>query len=215
MIPANEWWLVMQNYSQAVFPAQIFFYLAALVILVWSCWRPGTFTSQLVKGFFSLAFGWIGLVFFLRLGTDLPAHKAQAFLFLSLAVLFALDLATKTTRFVLPPAGWRRTFTLTGFAVVMLAYPLAGLLSGRPPARWIIPGSYPCPTTALALVFMAAALPVKRRWLYLVSLALLLVWAIPFPLMIQIPKFGVYEDGIMLASGLYSLGMLAINRRSS
>jgi hypothetical protein len=29
--------------------------------------------------------------------------------------------------------------------------------------------------------------------------------------MIQIPQFGVYEDGIMLAMGLYALVMLIIN----
>jgi hypothetical protein len=37
---------------------------------------------------------------------------------------------------------------------------------------------------------------------------LLLVWAIPFPLFIQIPRYGVYEDAIMFLSGLYSLTML-------
>jgi len=34
-----------------------------------------------------------------------------------------------------------------------------------------------------------------------------LLWAIPFPIMIQIPQFGVYEDSIMLLSGLYTLGL--------
>jgi hypothetical protein len=29
--------------------------------------------------------------------------------------------------------------------------------------------------------------------------------------MIQLPQFGVYEDGIMLAMGFYALGMLVVN----
>jgi len=33
---------------------------------------------------------------------------------------------------------------------------------------------------------------------------LLLFWAIPFPILIQIPKFGVLEDGIMLLVGVSS-----------
>jgi LPXTG-motif cell wall-anchored protein len=36
---------------------------------------------------------------------------------------------------------------------------------------------------------------------------LLLVWAIPFPIAIQIPIFGVYEDSIMLFMGLTSLAI--------
>jgi hypothetical protein len=63
---------------------------------------------------------------------------------------------------------------LTGFGLA-LTYPLVGLLAGRPPSGWIIPGAFPCPTTALALVFMATVIPLKRRWLCLVSLDLLLL----------------------------------------
>jgi len=126
-------------------------------------------------------------------------------------VLFSLNLFTNTFQLNLPKAGWRRTATLIGIGLVLIGYPIAGLLLGRPVARWIIPGSYHCPTTALALVFMTTALPVKRRWLYFITLALLLIWAIPFPIMIQIPKFGVYEDGIMLVAGIFSLMMLVTN----
>ena len=37
---------------------------------------------------------------------------------------------------------------------------------------------------------------------------MLLFWAIPFPPVIQIPKYGVYEDTIMFVVGLYALVML-------
>lgn len=76
---------------------------------------------------------------------------------------------------------------------------------GRPSSGWIILGAFPCPTTALALVFMATSIPLKRRWLYLVTMGLLLLWAIPFPILIQIPQFGAYEDGIMVVLGVYAL----------
>jgi hypothetical protein len=42
---------------------------------------------------------------------------------------------------------------------------------------------------------------------------LLALWAIPFPLFIQIPKFGVYEDAIMLVLGIYALVMLVVHWR--
>jgi len=210
MIPANEWWMVLQNYNQTIFPSQILFYLLAIGTLFVSFWQSDKIANRLIKGFFVLAFGWIGIVFFLLLGQKLPAHNAQAFLFLSLSALFALDLFTNTSQFKIPPSGWRRIVTIIGFSLV-LVYPLVSILLGRPSARWIIPGTFPCPTTALALVFMATTLPTKRRWLYLTTLCLLLIWAIPFPIMIQIPQFGVYEDGIMLTAGIYSLMMFLIN----
>jgi len=210
MIPANEWWMVLQNYNETVFPSQILFYLLAISAISVSFWQTEKVANRLIKGFFVLAFGWIGIVFFLLLGQKLPAHNVQAFLFLSLSALFAIDLFTETNQFKIASSGWQRTATFVGFGIV-LVYPLVGLLLGRPAVRLIIPGTFPCPTTALALVFMATTLPTKRRWLYLTTLCLLLIWAIPFPIMIQIPKFGVYEDGIMLAAGIYSLVMLVIN----
>jgi hypothetical protein len=205
MIPANEWWAVLQHYNETIFPAQIALYLLAAGVVGIFIWKPGEIASRLAKGFFALAFGWIGLVFFLALGRELPAHNAQAFLFLSLAGLFSLDLVTNTSLFRMPDGGWRKIATLTGFGLA-LAYPLVGLLMGRPFSGWIIPGAFPCPTTALALVFMATTnSPRKRRWLYLATIGLLLLWAIPFPILIQIPQFGAYEDGIMVVLGVYAL----------
>jgi hypothetical protein len=204
MIPVNEWWAVLQNYNQTIFPAQIIFYLLAVAVLILFNRGDEKVANRVVKGFFVLAFAWIGIMFFLVLGQNLPAHNIQAILFLSLSVLFAVDLFTDTTRFSIPPTPLRRILTLAGFGLI-LAYPLVSILLGRPPAKWIIPGTFPCPTTALVLIFMATTFPTRRRWLYTITLGLLLIWAVPFPIMIQIPKFGVYEDSIMLAAGIYSL----------
>jgi hypothetical protein len=211
MIPANEWWSVIQNYNLTVFPAQIVFYVLATISLLIFIYRGERLANRTLKVFFILAFSWIGGVFFLQLGQDLPAHNVQSTLFLSLAGLFALDLITNTTQFKLPRSGWRQIATMLDLVAIMLGYPLVGILQRHPVSKLIIPGTFPCPTTALALVFMATTFPSKRLWLYLITLSLLLIWAIPFPIMIQIPKFGAYEDGIMLAIGLYSLLMLVIN----
>jgi hypothetical protein len=73
-----------------------------------------------------------------------------------------------------------------------------------------MPGTLPCPTTALALVLLTTALPGVDKIIYFI----LLFWAIPFPPFIQIPKYGVYEDGIMLGVGIYGLIMLVTNWRT-
>lgn len=215
MIAPNLWWQNLQNYNEAVFPAQIIFYVLALAAVVLFFTQTQKTANRIAKAFFVLAFGWIGIVFFTLKGQTLPAFQSQTFLFVTLAALFAIDLFTDTTHFTLPEGGWRRSVTMIGFGLVMLGYPLVTTIVGRPFARWIVPGSFPCPTTALALVFMSTSMPSKRRWLYLLTMFFLLLWAIPFPIMIQLPKFGVYEDAIMLASGFYSLVMLFINWKNS
>jgi hypothetical protein len=88
--------------------------------------------------------------------------------------------------------------------LVVLCYPLFSMAFGHRFPRVIIPGTYPCPTTALGLLLLTMALPRVDKIVYI----LLLFWAIVFPPFIQIPKYGVYEDGIMLLVGLYSLVML-------
>ncbi len=210
MLPTNEWWAVLQNYNLTIFPTQIVFYLLAVAMLVVFFTQQETIANRVIKGGFALAFGWIGVVFFLLLGQELPTYKQQAFLFIALSVLFAIDFFTNTYRFSMPRAGWRKKLTLAGFGLVM-AYPLLAIILGRSASQFIIPGTFPCPNVALALIFMATTFPAKHRWLYLVTMGLLLLWAIPFPIMIQLPKYGVYEDGIMLLMGLYSLGMLIKN----
>lgn len=215
MITPNAWWQNLQNYNQAVFPVQIILYLLTVITTGMFITRPGKTASKVIKTCFILAFAWIGIVFFAIKGQSLPAHQAQTFLFITLAVLFAIDLFTDTTPFTLQASGWRRTATLAGFGLVLLGYPILTILLGRPFPRWIVPGSFPCPTAALALVFMATAMPQKRRWLYLLTMFFLLLWALPFPIMIQIPQFGVYEDGIMLTSGVYALVMLVIHWKNT
>lgn len=207
MIPAVEWWAVIHNYSRVVFPVQIALYLLSVSAVCFLIFKPGKTANKFIRVFLLLAFSWIGFVFFLLLGRDLPAYRAQTFLFVSLAVLFAADLVIGNSRFCLPEAGRRRYVVLIGFGLV-LAYPVFGLLLGRLPSGWIVPGAFPCPTTALALVFMMSAVDIKRRWLYLVTTGLLLLWAVPFPIFIQIPQFGVYEDSIMAAVGIYTAMVL-------
>jgi hypothetical protein len=215
MIPSHEWWNSLHNYGFTIFPAQIFFYLAAISLPIIFFRRPGQTADRVIKGCMAFAFCWIGIIFFLLLGQKLPAHIAQCFLFLSISVLFIVDLFTGNSQFRIPVKRWQRNATMAGFALILAGYPLFALLQNRPLSKWIIPGTFPCPTTALALVFMTTSFLPKRRWLYLLTMSLLLIWAIPFPIMFQIPKFGVYEDSIMLATGVYGLIMLMVNSRTN
>ena len=86
---------------------------------------------------------------------------------------------------------------------MIFAYPAISLALGH---STIVPGSFPCPTTALALLMLTFALPRADK----VAYGLLLLWAVPLPPFIQIPKYGVYEDAIMLGVGIYAAVMLML-----
>ena len=206
MISAENWWASLEAYSLSIFPMQIVMYVLAAVLTILFFARPGTTTNRIIKAYLAFACAWIGVVFFLILGQDLPAHNAQAFLFLSIAVLFAADLFMGKIEFRVPETKWHLRTTIFWFVMAFL-YPVVGMLVGHAYPRMIILGTFPCPTVAFALVLMTTALPKVARPVYF----LLLLWAIPFPIFFQIPQFGVYEDSIMLVIGIYSLVMLVKN----
>jgi hypothetical protein len=214
MISANEWWGLLQSYHLKIFPAQILFYLLGVTVTAVYLRKSSAAAGRLLKAYFAACFAWIGFVFFLTLGRRLPAYIAESILFFSLAALFGADLAFGTTNFSLP-AGWRRTAMWIGFCLVLVGYPLAGLLHGHPASKWILPGSFPCPTAALALLFVANGSAVRFRPLHWITLGLLLLWAIPFPLLIQIPKFGAFEDGILVTAGLFAIAVRLLDARKT
>lgn len=127
-------------------------------------------------------------------------------MFIAISFLFFIDIFRRQIEFTLPKSNWHKIIIFFGLVLTFL-YPLVGFAVGHFYPRTILPGSFPCPTTALALIFMSMSLPKTTRLLYF----LLLFWAIPFPILIQIPRFGVFEDIIMLLVGIYSLILLIIN----
>ena len=206
MLSAEQWWGIIQAYGARVWPTQVFFFAAAILVVLVVCLSPGRLANTLVRLYMALSFGWIGILFFFILGKGLKGNFFFGSLFIIVAILFVVDMARGKMEFRLPGRGWQRSVTLLLFLVV-LCYPLFSLALGHRFPGTIIPGTFPCPTTALALVLLTTALPRVDKIIFII----LLFWAIPFPPVIQIPKYGVYEDSIMLATGLYSLVMLVIN----
>jgi hypothetical protein len=207
MIDAQQWWSIIEDYGAQIWPAQAVFYIAAILLTGWLFIKPGKVQSWLTKLYLSIAFAWNGIVFFLTLARDITGESYGNYffgsLFIIVSALFALDLFRHKMQFSLPANGWIRYTTIT-FIALVFCYPLFGIALGHDFPRLIVPGTFPCPTTALGLLFLTTALPRVDKIAYI----LLLLWAIPFPPFIQIPKYGVYEDTIMFLSGLYSLTLL-------
>lgn len=204
MLNANDWWQVMIHYAEAIFPLQWVLYALGLGVVAAFLLLPRKTGSRVVNLYLGLTHVWIGVFFFVVLGKGFhpPMNYSQGFLFVSLGVLFLLDAFREQPRYRLPNKPVWRGLWLALVGVVFL-YPLVGLVQGRPVTEWIFPGTYPCPTAALALAFLIPSLPKQNKWAHI----LLLVWAIPFPPMVQIPQYGVYEDMILFGMGLISMGV--------
>lgn len=202
----------MEAYGAKVWPAQAIFFVVAVALVLFLFVKPGKASNILMKLYLVFSFGWIGIVFFTILGRGVTGDYGNYFfgsLFTVVAILFAVDLLRHRMQFFLPEANWQRWLTII-LTVIVFCYPLFSLAFGHHFPRIIMPGTLPCPTTALALVLLTTALPGVDKIIYVI----LLFWAIPFPPFIQIPKYGVYEDGIMLGVGIYGLIMLVTNWRT-
>lgn len=207
MIPGEEWSNILEAYSAHIWPAQIVFYLAAILLTGWSFLKPGRGQNWFIKLYLSIAFAWNGIVWFLILAKDMAGGGYGNYffgsIFIVVSVLFAVDLFRQRMQFSLPSVGWRKYATWT-LMLLVLCYPLFGVSFGHHFARLIFPGTFPCPTTALGLLLLTTALPQVDKIIYI----LLLFCAIPFTPFVQILKYAVYEDAILFTSGVYSLILL-------
>jgi hypothetical protein len=197
----------MEAYGAGIWPFQIVFYVAAILLVGWLFIRPGKRQSLCAKLYLSIAFLWNGIMFFLILARGMAGRSYGNYfnssLFLIVSALFAVDMFRGKMSFALPAGGWRTCATLV-LMVLVFCYPLFGVAFGHGSQSLILPGTFPCPTTALGLLLLTTALPQVDKIIYVV----LLFCAIPFTPFFQISRYGVYEDTILLATGIYALVLL-------
>jgi hypothetical protein len=207
MITRSEFWQIIEAYGAQIKPAHIVLYIAAILMIGSLLLRPGKTQSLLAKLYLSAAFAWTGIAFYFVLARDMAGDSygnyVSGSVFIIVAVLFAVDVFRRKMRFSLPRSGWRKYATLV-LMLLVFCYPSFGVLSGRGSTSLIMPGAFPCPTTALGLLVLTMALPQVDKTIFI----LLLVCAIPFTPFVQIARYGVYEDTILFAMGVYSLVLL-------
>ena len=209
MVTKEEFWNILGAYGSQIWPTQIIFFVMAILLVGWLWLKPGRSQSLFAKLFLALAFAWNGILFYMTLAKGMAGNSQGNYflgsLFILVAALFAVDLFRQKMQFTLPTAGWQRYMTLS-LMVLVFCYPLFGILSGHGLTSLIMPGTFPCPTTALALLLLTMALPQIDRIIYV----LLLFFAIPFTPFYQIARYSVFEDTILFATGVYGLVLLVM-----
>jgi hypothetical protein len=207
MVTRDEFWNIMKAYSARIWPTQIIFYIAAILFVVWIFLKSGKSQNVFIKLYLSVAFAWNGIMFYMILAKGLAGESHGNYvlgsLFILVSVLFVVDVFRQKMQFSLPVVGWRKYATLL-LMMLVFCYPLFGMRSGQDFTSLIMPGTFPCPTTALGLLLLTIALPQVDKIIYI----LMLFFALPFTQFFQIAKYGVYEDIILFTIGIYSLVLL-------
>ena len=203
METTNEFWIYLETLCDTVWPAQIFFYCAAILIIGWLFIKPGRVPDLMVKLYLAIAFALNGIAPTLTRTGDISRvmslDNGVGFWFMIMVILLVVDIFRNKMRFSLPTTGWQRYTTLV-LAVLIFCYPLFGIMLGH---GFKITFPIPCPTWALGLLLLTMALPRVDKVLYIL---LLLPLFIVIPLVII--KHCVYEDIILFATGVYSLVLL-------
>ncbi|MBN1265258.1 MAG: hypothetical protein JXA25_07180 [Anaerolineales bacterium] len=212
MVTREEFWQIIFNYGLRILPFQYIFYLTALFLVLWILIKPGRLQNNLCRIFLSMCFAWNAVFFYVLSAGGLSGNSSAnivfAALFILVAALFLLDVFKQKMEFSLPTGRQQTSVLILG--ALIFCYPLFGFILGHPFAGLIMPGTFPCPTTALALLMLTISLPRVD----MVIFCILLLCAIPFTPFIQIARYGVYEDVILLSTGIYSLVLLIRARRS-
>jgi hypothetical protein len=207
VIQREEFWSIIAAYNRGIWPVQLCLYIVAIMIIVWAFLRPGTIQSIFAKLSCAICFAWTGIIFYMVLGKDLAGGSYSNYffgiLFILISLLFVFDVFKKRMQFSLPVAGWRK-HTTVALVVLVLCYPLLGLAFGNGYQSLLVPGTFPCPTIAFTLILLTTSLPNVDKKIYIG----LLFCAIPFTPFFQIMRYGVYEDIVLFATGIYSLILL-------
>jgi hypothetical protein len=207
VIEKEEFWNIIAAYNRGIWPVQLVLYAAALAVAILLFLKPGRIQSMVAKIYFAICFAWTGVMFYILPARDMAGGSYGNYffgvLFVSVSSLFVLDVFKEKMQFSLGGPGWRQ-HTAFALVVLVLCYPLLGLALGSGYQSLIFPGTFPCPTIALALSLFTTSLPRVDRRIY----TGLLFCAIPFTPFFQIGRYGVYEDVILLATGIYSLILL-------
>jgi hypothetical protein len=207
MVSTEAFWTRVGAYNEALWPVSLVMVVAAAFLTYRLLSRPGARTDIWIKAFLGFAFAWNGIVFFLIFVKNPISTFTGAPLFIIIALLFARDIAAKTTHFRLPEALWKKAATVFGIFLAFL-YPVISWSLGHVYPQTLLP-LFPCPLTVFAIALVTAAVPNVDRKL----LILLLPWAL-----MALPKcFGAldcYEDCILFAAGVYGLAVLIGMRRT-
>jgi hypothetical protein len=191
---------VFGAYNSAIWPMQVFAYLAGLVAL-YSATKQTRFSNNIASGILSFFWMWTGAVFcFFFWATKYPAAYAFGVLAIAQSLVFLLNAIKPSLSF----KSERTTSTLIGWlfiAYAMVGYSLAGYFLGHVYPRSLPFGLIPCPTTVFTLGLLMLTDKQVPRYVLVIPA----IWSI---CAIVPVACGIYEDAGLILAGLVCIPLL-------
>jgi hypothetical protein len=175
MFSPRAYWRLVELYQREVWPLQ-WVALAAGVGLLWLALRRSPAATRAICAVLALAWMWVGWAFHWQRYATINwgarpvavAFAAQAALLLAFGVFAAGGRAP-------PQAAGLRGIGWVLAAAGLLAYPLVGVIAGRPWIQAELFGLMPDPTALATVGLLWAAGPRRRSWLIVIPLLWLTV----------------------------------------
>ena len=206
--PLNQFLATFGRANAAVWPSQIFWYLAAVAMVGLALW-PVRRSSQLICILAAAYFAWIGIAYFAWLMPSMHFSLLWAAVFTLQAVLLVVAGVVRSDLVIRPRKDLTSGLGAVFIAYALIGYPLVGLLGG--PALRALPvlGVSPCVTVVFFFGLLLWARPPTPKYVLLVPLAWSLGAAPP-----DLAR-GVTADYGMLVAALIAAALIIWRDRAS
>ena len=206
--PLNQFLATLGRANAAVWPSQIFWYLAAVAMVGLALW-PVRRSSQLICILAAAYFAWIGIAYFAWLMPSMHFSLLWAAVFTLQAVLLVVAGVVRSDLVIRPRKDLTSGLGAVFIAYALIGYPLVGVLGGH--ALRVVPlfGVSPCATVTFFFGLLVWAVPPAPKYLLLVPLAWALNAAPPNM------ATGVDADYGMLVAAVITTGLIIWRDRAS
>lgn len=197
MIDKAEWWSIVSSYLQTISPTQYFVFTIFLILVCMLFGKYRQLSSRLINLMLALSFLWQSIGFFLVFGRQITGETYGNYffsvIFLTLAVFYFSNFFKHKTVYLLDSP----LAKICAIGILIL-YPIIGAITHQNFLYCSFAGTMPCPTVAAALILLIFT----NNKLHPIALVLLLMWAIPTTPFLQIGRYGVYEDTLLVLAGV-------------
>ncbi len=191
---------VFEQYNEAVWPAQLGIYIAAIVA-VYSILKPGKYSNKIISGILAFFWLWMGIVYhWTFFSTINPTARLFGVLFMLQGLILIFEGIVRNSLKFSFSKNWRSAIGISLILFGSVLYSILGLFLGH---NYPLSPTFglPCPTTIFTIgALILANMPPK----YVIIIPLL--WSVVgFSAALSL---GVKEDVSLLIAGL--IGAVAI-----
>ena len=209
MIPLDKFFMMWEQYNNAVWPMQIITYVLGILAFLLAV-KKLRFSDRAIAGVLSFLWLWSGLVTFIVFFGDVSAQYYiwGSVWILQSVVLFYVGFVKSRLEFEFKNR-WYNYIGLVFIAYALIIYPLVGSISGHPYPGGPIFGVAPCPVC----IFTFGLFLLTAGKLPFFVMVIPFLWSLTG--IYAVLMMGVYADGGEVIAGVSSVVIMLLNNRKA